>query len=349
MKILIVNPSFWINGGAEQLIVNLANYLTDNGHQATILTTEMCDQVREQLKETRLLFSENFQQMYEDFQQICTDFDLVNIHNTPCEVLVSPRKVNAVWMCNEPCPQIVMGEGIDEQDKIRVKNYMDKIIVSDQLNKDRIKEHYDIDAEIINYGFDHSFFDIPLQEDVDKFTEEQDIEDGDFIITQVGFIAETKNQLRTLEIFKEIKKAKPNAKLFLCGHDKLPYVEQVRKYVVENGLMDSVILTGELSRDKIKCLYKVSDYVLMPTLTQGSWLSCMESMAAGCNLIVSPEMAASKFLKENKLGYVMKDNQDAVNYVLEGKKQDNPKEKLKEYSWERFSEQMVKKFEEVIQ
>lgn len=348
MKILIVNPAFWIYGGAEELIVNLCNYLTDRHHQVTIITQMMVDDVRKDLKETRLLFCRDLKEMAISLTQIASDFDIINVHNHPCEYMLN-RKLNIIWQCNEPDPEVVIGKELVEEKKVIVNNFIKKIIVSNELDKQRIKKFYDMDAEVIRYGFNQEFF----NKGSDKILKELELDKKDFIISQVGFIHETKNQLRTLKIFKEVKKRIPNAKLVLAGKQTEPYMDEIRDFVTKNNLMHDVILAGLLSREKLKDLYFVSKYYLFPSLTQGGWLSVMEALASGCNVMVSKEMTASGFLKDNDLGYVFDTNEEAVNYITRTTKFDMKSQKndlniLKKYSWDLYSENMLNKFKEIL-
>jgi len=55
MKVLIVHPHMSLYGGAELVIVKLANYLTKNGIKNSILTLSMLDEIKKELKGTELI------------------------------------------------------------------------------------------------------------------------------------------------------------------------------------------------------------------------------------------------------------------------------------------------------
>ncbi len=338
-KVLIVNPEFYVDGGAERVIVRLANYLTDKNIEVCILTCGMIPEIKCQLKDARLIISKDFAELSKDFQLICQDFDAINIHNTPCELLPYSRKLNTIWMCNEP-PKFD-GEKCDisDSEKDIVRKFMKKVVVADEFNQKRFKEIYGMDSTINNYGIDYDFF----KEGEPKNTIEKYHLQNNFVITQVAFIHETKNQLRTISIFREIKNKIPNAKLILAGPET-KYKELVEKRIIMRGLKDDVIFTGHLPRNEIRDLYHASDVIVQPCKAQGSWLSVFEAMSAKKPVIISKEMTASSILEEAKIGYV----EGFVKHTLEIKKghiKEDSEWVKNNLTWERFCSKMLEVFE----
>ena len=300
MKILIVHSAMWLNGGAEQVIVRLANWLTDHNHPVTILTTAICDEVRDTIKEARLLPCKNYEEMLYVLKNIYSDFDVINAHNDPSQLLCFGIRKPVVWLCNEPPQKWLEGHPLTEDDLEPVQKFVDVAVVADEFNQKRFKEIYNKDSKIIPYGIDYYFFEDGKPEWI---KEKYDLKDK-FVLTQVGFISDTKNQLRTLEIFKDVKEKIPEAKLLLVGYDKLPYAGIVRSEIKRLGFEDDVIITGLLPQETIRDIYHASDVVLSPIKAQGGWLSIFEAMATGTPVIVSKEATASSILEKNHIGYV---------------------------------------------
>lgn len=346
MKVLIVHPSFWISGGAEKVITRFANYLTDHHHLTTILTTEMCDDVKKELKDARLLICESMQNWIFMFNSIYKDFDVINLYNDPSELLMFGKHRPNVWYCNEP-PTKEMGQReMKGGDREAVKNFINKVIVADEFNQKRFEKMFGIKPEIVPYGIDYDIFANA------KPTDKYGLKDK-FVITQVGFLAPTKNQLETVKVFAEVKKTIPNAKLVLVGHDKLAYADDVKKEIATLDISDDVVITGFIPQEEVASLYKSSDVVLMPIRSQGGWLSVFEAMASGTPVIISEEHTASSILKKNNLGYVgnyvdnilkVKSECDTIKkkYVMD---QRWVKENL---TWEKYAKGLLKAFEEVI-
>jgi len=347
MKVLIVNPSFWIYGGAERLIVHLANYLTEHFNPNTILTTGMIPEIKKDLKETRIIETKTIDKFFYFLDKIYEDFDVINFHNDPAQLgSFAKRKAN-VWMCNEP-PQKWLETGkLDKKEKEAVQKFIKKIVVADEFNKERIKQIYNREAKVINYGIDKDFL---KEGDGKKFRKEYSIEDSDFVISQVGFIHPMKNQERTVKIFKNIKNKIPNAKLVLAGYDKIEsYKRKLQDYIFENNLQADIIFTGFIDYNKIRDLYHASDVLVQPIKSQGGWLAVFEAMSIGLPVIVSKEMTASKILEENKIGFV-EDFEKNLEKIYKEKFRDKKGQEWvhQNLSWDKFCKEMVNTFKEVL-
>jgi len=337
MKILIVNPSCWIYGGAERVIVELANWLTEHHHSVTLLTTQISKEMLEDLKNTRMVIAESFGDLHDFIQNAAHEFDVINVHNEPGYLSVFPKKRNVVWSCNEP-PHLEHPNPTDVELEC-VRNF--KVVVADQFNADRFEKLYNIKPKIIPYGIDYDFYSGEVDvEKCDKIMEEYNIDYG-FNILQVGFLADTKNQLRTIEIFKKVKDNIPEAKLILAGQPVKEYAEEVRKKVAEYGLLQDVIITNFVDRETIKCLYNISNVALFPIKSQGGWLSVFEAMSAGVPVFVSEEATCSSMLRENGIGTVCKTDEEFVE-ALSRDTADNAQEWVKEnLTWDKYCEAML--------
>jgi len=310
MKILIVNPSFWIYGGAERVIIKFCNYCSEHHIKTTILTTQMIDEVRKDLDESRLLFCKDIPEMVNMLQQIHLDFDVIFYHNHPAELMSYGIRNKNIWLCNEPQSFLDLGHVPDKEKEI-VNNFIDKVIVADEFNQKRFKGLYEMESEIINYGIDYDFFSLG---DKEKAIKEYDLKDK-FVITQVGFIHPTKNTKFTYEIFKEVLKKIPDTKLLLVGYNKLPYADELKEQVIRDGNMGNVIFTGVVNREEIRDIYKATNVVLMPVKSQGSWLSVFEAVSANVPVIVSEEFTAKEIIPHIANIYVAKEINDYVKFI----------------------------------
>lgn len=341
MKILICNPSLWIYGGAERVIVKLANYLTNHNHTCTILTTQMLPEIRKDLIETRLILCKDIKEIADWIDKIHQDFDVINYHNDPVQLLHFGKKTPAVWMCNEP-PSFCLDGGELPKDQKEVIKFIQKIVVADKFNQDRFKKIYDRDSEIINYGVDYKFW---QKGDGEKFRKKYDLKDA-FVMTQVGFISPMKNQMRTIKIFQEVKKKIPNAKLVLAGYET-PHKMQLEDYIFENNLQEDIIFTGFVSQEEVRDIYHGSSLAIFPIKTQGGWLSIFDAMACGLAVYVSKEATCSSILKEAKIGTVCETDEDFVNAV-NVKVENNSKWVKENLSWDKFCEKMLGVFNETL-
>ncbi len=322
MKILMINPEFFVYGGAERQIVQLCNYLTDHNHQVTLLTGRLdVPEVRRDLKETRLLVAGNNLQAVT--QTIMHKYDVINPHNHPAEYLTFPRNHKVVWQMNEPSNNVMRGEKLPEQELEAVKRTVTKICVIDEYNAKRCKDIYGIEP-VVNYpGVRYDFFSQELPP-IDRYSLK-----GKFVLLQAGYVTWTKNQVESVRILAEVKKQIPNAVLVLAGYDKDPYMNEVRAEIEKQGVKGDVVLTGYLGRDlDLYDLYKLASVYISPIFEQGGWANSFEAVCAGVPTIVSDRQTCSHLFKEHKLGVVMPIN-EIGNTII------NFKSSLHDASWNR--------------
>jgi glycosyltransferase involved in cell wall biosynthesis len=345
MKILIVHPSFWIDGGAEKVIIRLANYLTDHNHPTTILTTEMIPSVRKQIKEARLLLCKSFEDMNFVYKNIYEDFDIVNFHNDPVELFAFGTRRPNVWCCNEP-PQVWLETGKIDPEYIRItKEFITKVVVADEFNQKRFNEIYGKDSQIIPYGIDYEFF---SEGNGERIREKYNLKDS-FVITHSGFIHPMKNQMESLRTLEQVKKNIPNAKLVLAGYDNHPYCGEILSEAYRLGLEEDVIITGFLSQEDLRDLYHASDVMLFPIKSQGGWLSIFDAISTGKPVIVSEDCTAASLLRKNALAFVATNYVDAIMRVYNKElltidAAEWVKDKL---TWDGYCERMVDLFKDV--
>lgn len=345
MKVLIVNPAFYTYGGAERLIVKLANYLTAKGIESTLITQEITPEIKKEFTETRIIVTETIEKMAPIVQSIIHKFDVVNPHNDPAQLFLYPRMKPSVWMCNEPPYPILMGQELPEPQKDMVRKHIDISVVADEYNKKRFMDIYGVEPRINHYGVDYDFF-----QDGDPAIAREKYGLGEsFTVLQVGMMTFTKNQLKTISIFKKLKREIPDAKLILAGFKDGAYFTDVKRRITESGLRKDIIVTGEIPQKEVKDLYYAADALLVPIMAQGGWLSTFEAMATGLPVIVSPQMTASSLIIENELGYVTENYVDELLGLYNQRHRElGPRKWVKEnLSWDKFCGAMLSYFEEV--
>ena len=353
MKVLICYPNFWIYGGAEKVIVRLCNYLTEHNIDNTILTTKMLPEIKKELTETRLIECENFDNMINMLHSISQDFDVINIHNEPCQLFVYPKNMNTIWSFNELPNKIQLGGTLPEMEIKIVQNFIKKVVVADEVNEEKFKKVYgEKSISIIPYGIDYDFFQLPIKENM---RERYNIEPNDFVITQVGFIAPTKNQIESVKILAEVKKKIPNAKLILAGLPLEDYKKDVEQEIMKNKLYADVIFTGKLTSEEVRDLLKASNVAIQPNKGQGSWLSVFEALSCGIPILVSEDFTGKELIFMRECGRVCK-NEGYVSAIEEiynkefdmtGEGIEMDQEWIKEnLTWNNYCKKMVEVFNE---
>jgi glycosyltransferase involved in cell wall biosynthesis len=107
------------------------------------------------------------------------------------------------------------------------------------------------------------------------------LEPEERLLFAVGRLSRQKNHAVLVEAMKRVQ----GCKLVIAGEGELrPMLEsQIR----EAGLEKSVILAGEIPREKIVALFGICDLFVMPSLYEGRSLAMLEAIQAGCSIVAS--------------------------------------------------------------
>jgi glycosyltransferase involved in cell wall biosynthesis len=104
-----------------------------------------------------------------------------------------------------------------------------------------------------------------------------------FVVGHIGRLTEQKNPLFLLDVFFEILKIKPSAKLLLVGDGNLR--EEVMKKIKYLHLEDNVIYLGRT--EEIRPLYNAMDVFLLPSLYEGLPVVGVEAECSGLPVVFS--------------------------------------------------------------
>jgi glycosyltransferase involved in cell wall biosynthesis len=362
-----------VYGGAELLIVKLANYMTKKGIDNALLTTSIPLEMQKDLAKTNIIIQEKPKMLidilntseiialHKGLHNNLNNFDVINVHNYPAELSVFPYHKSFVWMCNEPLAYLILQRKLSRTSRIEneillafekfvVRNYIKNVVVADEFNAERFDRIYGFKPEIINYGIDYEFF---SKRDRHKLLNDFNSHNS-FIVLQVGWIQPFKNQMESVKTIEKLKERIPNIKLMLVGQREREYGMLLEEYIKKKRLEQNVIFTGHLGRGQVRDLYHACDVLLHPIKSQGGWLAPFEALCAKKPIVVSPEMTASEIIKREKIGVVTDDfagviwdmynNQDKYN-KMEERGQVWVRENL---SWDKFCEKTVEFFYRVV-
>lgn len=312
MRILIVHPSFYVYGGAEYAITKFVNYATEKKHEIDILTISINPDVRDDIKCNKFIFVNNLQELADKLASIYLEYNVINFYNHPTELMLG-TKYPSVWYCNEPPDVVLDGNKLDDKDVKQVTDNIVSFVVADEFNAKRFKDVYSKDAKIIPYGVDYEFY---SNGKADRWLWKTE---NSFAILHSAWIHPRKNQLKSLEVVKELKAKIPNVKLILCGQMDANYANVLAKYIQDNDLVDNVIIyNGFMNREKLRDLYKSVDVLIHPIKGQGGALTPFEAMCARLPVVISKEAGCADVIYKNNLGYVIgywKGHTDVETYV----------------------------------
>ena len=120
---------------------------------------------------------------------------------------------------------------------------------------------------------------------------------SDFIVGHIGRFNTQKNHMFLIDIFRELRKRKENARLILVGEGGLR--KNVENYVRQLGLYDFVEFYG--SSNDVPGLLSAFDVFLLPSLYEGLPVVLVETQAASLPALVSDsiteEVRVSEYIK----------------------------------------------------
>ncbi len=364
MRVLIIHHGVYVYGGAELLIVRLANYMTKKGIENAILTTSMLPEMAKDLDNTEIIIRTSSKNLFGEFIALhkgvrdnIKDFHVLNPHNYPAELSVFPYCRPVVWMCNEPVLYLIQklrksilsylkNKSLLFLEKFVSKYFIKYTVVADEFNAKRFERIYHSKPEIIYYGIDYDFF---SNGDRKKALEKYDLFKN-FIVLHVGMITPFKNQIESIKAIEKLKNKIPNIKLILTGFEEPIYKSILEKYIKKRNLDNIVLFTGHLDQIHVRDLYHTCHVLLHPIKSQGGWLSVFEALCANKPVIVSKEMTASSIIEGESIGIVTKNYDEAIYdifkypnkyYKMAKRGQTWVKNNL---SWEKFCESMIKFF-----
>ncbi len=376
-KVLIVHTQMKYFGGAELLIVELANWLTKKGIKNDILALSKSKEVENSLINTEIIIPKHkinleppgfkntkeilqFIKIYrKEIKKLIKNYDVINFHNFPVTWSLFPKKKPCVWMLNEP-PNLwskpdagiklkLMNKLRNYADKKIIRNSVDIICVADEFNKERCIERYKKIPRIVYYGVNHDFFSKGNKNKaINKFNLK-----NKFVVVQSGMITEQKNQLESVKTIEEVKDKIPDVILVLAGKEAdEEYVKKIKKYIEDKKLEKNILFSGNLGREDLRDLYKAADIGLFPIGKQGGWLAPFELLCSGNPIIVNKDLGAASIIKKNNLGIVTDDYAKAILDVYGNKKEFSMQARKaalfvkKNLGWNVFADKMIKVFKE---
>lgn len=119
----------------------------------------------------------------------------------------------------------------------------------------------------------------------EKCRKEFGLEDN-IVIGHIGRFTVQKNTLFIIDIFNEIAKKEPKAKLLIIGHGELE--DEMMKKVKKYGIKDKVLNLGK--REDIHQFYNAMDCFLLPSLYEGLPVVGIEAECCGLPIFFSTEI-----------------------------------------------------------
>lgn len=137
------------------------------------------------------------------------------------------------------------------------------------------------------------YYNIPNAIDSEKYRYDESIRsrirkqigvgDKEFLCGHIGTFSPPKNHKFLLEVFAELIKRNPDAKLVCCGTGAL--VPDVKEQAAQLGVLDRIIFTGVVSN--VNEYLMAMDCFVFPSVFEGFGIVILEAEAAGLPVVMS--------------------------------------------------------------
>jgi len=120
-----------------------------------------------------------------------------------------------------------------------------------------------------------------------------------------GSIIQRKNVLGSLEAFKTVHEAFPEATLRFAGTADADYMERCREYIRVNGLGDVVHFLGSLSVNAVQEELRNAWCLLLPSFQETAPVAIEEAMAVGVPVIASDVGGVAQMIDDEETGFIV--------------------------------------------
>jgi glycosyltransferase involved in cell wall biosynthesis len=157
--------------------------------------------------------------------------------------------------------------------------------------------------------------------------------------------------IQALSYIKEIP-------LVIAGNDEEGYRPVLEKLAQRNSVSDRVIFTDFVDGNDKAALLNHASMLVLPSYSENFGVVALEAMAAGCPVIVTPEVGLSDTVSETGSGIVVKGDPEILgngikkllsNPDLMRQMGENGKKVVRErFTWEAVSSQMEKVYQDIL-
>jgi glycosyltransferase involved in cell wall biosynthesis len=324
LKIALVVKELNIRGGTHKQVHRLADYLQRKGHSVSIHTTLFdpgrCYPGIEALRVVAITKSKTASaprsgrggafleriawllRGWRLFSSIPHDVDVINVHDGGCELLMlfalllRPR-TQLIWQINDLPPSCHVSHFSGTPDRFRhkiarvlfrfVARKCNRITVNVAKNSKRVRQCFDVVAEVIHCGVD-------LRNTIPP-TRVHPIPPLELVST--GVFAPYRNYETIIEVQKVLKERHGvESRLRIIGdtaHDP-HYAKKIAALISRTGVNATVL--GEITEVDLDRVYREASYFFFLNIDQSWGLAVFEAMNYGIPSIVSESVGATELL-----------------------------------------------------
>ena len=119
----------------------------------------------------------------------------------------------------------------------------------------------------------------------------------------LGGLKRRKNLFVLLDIWREVMRARDDARLIVVGSG--PLLEPLRRHAAKHGLERAVVFTGYVPEREKGDYYNLADVLLFPSSMEGFGLTVAEAMSCGLPVVVSNCGSLPELVVDGEGGFIV--------------------------------------------
>ena len=225
----------------------------------------------------------------------------------------------------------------------------DAVVTISDFTRNQILDRFAVDparVHTIHLGLDREFWVERGEETGEELRNRLNLPDAFLLF--VGAHEKRKNITGLLDALKIIHSRKGKLPLVLAGRSG-EGSHDVRKKAEALGLASSLIFTGYCDERELRCLYRMADILVYPSLWEGFGLPLLEAMASGLPVAASRRTAIPEIAGDAALYFNPENPEDMADQIIRGIEQTELRkgligrglERAERFSWARTAEQSL--------
>lgn len=201
---------------------------------------------------------------------------------------------------------------------------------------------------VIHHGFDREFFTEPFEPgELSRRLAAFSLHSREYLLF-VGALQPRKNLIRLVRTFERLRERMPGLKLVLSG-ERAWLSDPILRAVEKSPARESIVLTGKVSFETLRDLYRGARAFVFPSLYEGFGLPLLEAFAARVPVVTADNSSLREVAGDGALYCDAEDERslyDALmlllnNPAVERELLENAERVLSGFSWSKTAEQTL--------
>lgn len=163
-----------------------------------------------------------------------------------------------------------------------------------------------------------------------------------FVIGHVARFHEVKNQERTVKIFKEVLKTRPDSYLIFVGDCNNKWGDIVKELVEKNGLCERVRFLG--IRSDATNIMAVFNAIILPSYTESFSLVMVEAQANNVRTVASMAVPESVICNDNCFRLSLDDSDETWAYYITSDFTEKNRYKLEDFAMDNVVDKLLDEY-----